>query len=120
MQPAAAIEDGPPREDQPAENGNGRQDRRNWVTEKCGGSDSTSEGREVRRDVVDRRDKSLIHDVRDSKKRPQAKVTDRRTLTTVVVCPKPSGPTAPTRQVGLPRGPAMSRALRRGTNSAAS
>ena len=36
------------------------------MTEQRGGSDGVSEGGEVRCDVVDRGDKSLVHDVRES------------------------------------------------------
>ena len=36
------------------------------MTEQHGGPDSTSEGREIRHDVVDGGDESLIHDMGDS------------------------------------------------------
>ena len=62
---SAAIEDRTPREDEPAQDGDGGEHRGNRVTEKRGSSDGASEGGEVRCDVVDRGDKSLVHDVGD-------------------------------------------------------
>ena len=58
------------------------------MTEQRRGSDGASEGGEVRCDVVDRGDKSPVHDVGDSDEEPHTKVTDSRKLTTVVVWPK--------------------------------
>jgi hypothetical protein len=59
----AAIEDRPACENKPAHDGHARQDGGNRVTEQCGGPYGTSEGREIRHDVVDGGDESLIHDM---------------------------------------------------------
>jgi hypothetical protein len=65
LRSAAANEDRSPREDEPADDGDGGEDSRNQVTEQRGGCNGASEGSEVRDDVVDGRDKALIDDVRD-------------------------------------------------------
>jgi hypothetical protein len=62
----AAIEERSPCENEPAENGHTGQNRRDWVTKQNGGPDGTPEGSEIRRDVVDGGDESLVHDVGDS------------------------------------------------------
>ena len=62
----AAIEDRPPRENEPAEDGHAGQDRRDRVTKQYGGPDGRPEGREIRRDVVDGGDESLVHHMGDS------------------------------------------------------
>src|SRR5205807_2263326 len=60
------IEDRSPREDEPTNDRNAGQGRGDQVTEQNGGGDSTSEGGEIRGDVVDGGDESLVHDVGDS------------------------------------------------------
>ena len=62
----AAIEDRSPCENKPAHDGHAGQDRGDRVTEQYGGPYGTSEGREIRHDVVDGGDESLIHDMSDS------------------------------------------------------
>ena len=64
--PLAAIEDRSPGEDEPTHDGDTGQDRRSRVTEQYRGCDRTSEGGEVRHDVVDRGNESLVHDMGDS------------------------------------------------------
>ena len=62
----AAIEDRPPREDEPAHYGGAGQDRGDRVTKEYGDGDGTSEGGEIRHDVVDRGNELLVHDMGDS------------------------------------------------------
>jgi hypothetical protein len=62
----AAIENSSPCKNKPAQDGHTRQDRGNRVTKQYGGPDGTCEGREIRHDVVDGGDESLIHDMGDS------------------------------------------------------
>jgi hypothetical protein len=64
--PFAAIDDCSPCEDEPAHDGDAGQDRRDRVTKKYGGGDGTSKGGEIRRDVVDRGNESLVDDMCDS------------------------------------------------------
>jgi hypothetical protein len=63
---SAAIEDRPLREDEPAHDGDSGEHCGNQMTEQGGGGDSASEGGDVRCDVIDRSDKSLVYDVGDS------------------------------------------------------
>ena len=54
-----------------------------------GGPDGTPEGSEIRRNIIDGGDKSLVHDMGDSyEDAPHAKVADSRRLTTIAVWPK--------------------------------
>ena len=62
----AAIEDGSPCENEPAQDGHTRHDGGDRVTQQYGGPDGTSEGGEIRRDVVDGGDETLVHDMGDS------------------------------------------------------
>jgi len=61
-----AIEERSPCEDEPARDGYAGQDRGNGVTEQYGGPYGTCEGGEIRHDVVDGGDESLVHDMGDS------------------------------------------------------
>lgn len=62
----AAIEDRPPCENEPAQDGHAGQDRGDRVTKQYGGPDGTPKGSEIRRDVVDGGDESLVDDMGDS------------------------------------------------------
>jgi hypothetical protein len=64
--PFAAIEDRAPSEDEPAHDRDAGQDRGDRVTKQYGGGDGTSEGGEIRRNVVDRGNESLVQDMGDS------------------------------------------------------
>lgn len=64
--PSAAIEGRSPSEDEPAHDGDAGQDRGDRVTKQHGGGDGTSERGEIRHDVVDRSDESLVDDMGDS------------------------------------------------------
>jgi hypothetical protein len=61
----AAIEDRSPGENEPAHDGYPGQNRRNRVTEQEGGPYCTSEGSEIRDDIVDGGDEPLINDMGD-------------------------------------------------------
>jgi len=83
----AAIEERSPCENEPAKDGHAGQDRGDWVTKQDGGPDGTPEGSEIRRDVVDGGNESLVHDMGDSyedsarKGRGQEKTHHGRSLT---------------------------------------
>lgn len=62
----SAIQHGTPCENEPAEDGHAGQDRGYWVAKQYGGPDGTSEGGEIRHDVIDGGDEPLVHDMGDS------------------------------------------------------
>jgi len=62
----SAIKERSPCENEPAQDSHTGQDCGDWVTEQNGGSDGTPEGSEIRHDVVDGSDESLVHDMGDS------------------------------------------------------
>jgi hypothetical protein len=62
----AAIEERSPCKNEPAQNGHAGQDRGDRATKQNGGPDGTPEGSEIRSDVVDGGDESLVHDMGDS------------------------------------------------------
>jgi hypothetical protein len=64
--PFAAIAHRSLCEDEPAHDRDACQDRGNRVTKKYGCGDGTSEGGEIRHDVVDGGNKSPVHDMGDS------------------------------------------------------
>jgi len=63
---SAAIKDRSPCKNEPAQNGHSRQDRGYRMAQQQGGPYGTSEGRQIRHDVVDGSDESLIHDMGNS------------------------------------------------------